>query len=370
MKKVLSIMAFFCLTQLNAQTEKGNNPNCSAPILVQNSKTSSNSALITWRNFNGATPESYNLVYKPTDRKGKPDTIFNIQDTFYKLKNLKPSTNYSVRVASVCANGEVSKYRPNNSWLFYTNAVGNYCWSVGNGLNYIDAVRLTGITYRSGADGGYGDYTSTIIPLIASNTYKMYLQAHLFFTTNVFQARVYIDYNQNGHFESNEFVGGSTVTSDETVNFSFKVPAEAKNGNTRLRVVFDEKYFSYNSACGNAANGETEDYTVSISGGALQGFSALKSLPTQTLENNLQIVPNPVPSGIATLRYNLISDGSVQIIIRDYLGKNIQFINKNISAKGAYTEKINVQNFTTGIYQVEILQNGQVVGRQKLVVVH
>lgn len=369
MKKYLPILTFFCISHIHAQEIQEQSAQCPSPNLVQDSMVWPYGALITWQNYNGTKPESYNLVFKETARKGKPDTIFNIKDSFYLIKNLKPSTNYSVRVASVCVNGEVSKYVPHYSWLFYTNAKGNYCWSVGNGIDYIEAIRLGGITYRSGEDDGYGDYTSTIIPLTANNTYKMYLQAHLFFPNNIFQFRVYIDYNQNGNFESNEFVGTVPVKSEDGVNFNFKVPADAKDGDTRLRVVFDETFLSYNSPCGNATNGETEDYTVHINGGTLQGFGALKNIPAEDAGNNLQITPNPVSAGNATIQYDLILNGNVQIIIRDYLGKNVQLFNKGNLNKGMYTEKINIQNYTSGIYQVELLQNGQVIGRQKLVVI-
>ncbi|MFZ1798330.1 MAG: GEVED domain-containing protein [Chitinophagaceae bacterium] len=369
MKKALLIPAFFCLAALNAQEVQVQQADCPAPILVQDSIVWPYRALITWENYNGSMPESYNLLYKETNRRGKPDTVFNITDSFYEMKNLKPSTNYSVRVASVCKNGEVSKYVPNYSWKFYTNAKGNYCWSVGNGLDYIEAIRLGGITYRSGEDDGYGDYTSTIIPLTANNTFKLYLQAHLFFPNNIFQFRVYIDYNQNRNFEPNEFVGTVPVTSEDGVNINFKVPADAKNGDTRLRIVFDETFLSYNSPCGNATNGETEDYTVRINGGTFQGFGALKNIPAEDAANNLQIAPNPVSAGNATIQYDLIFNGNVQIIIRDYLGKNVQLFDKGNLNKGRYSEKINIQNFTSGIYQVELLQNGQVIGRQKLVVI-
>ncbi len=377
MKTILSALTIFCVMGLNAQDVQLSGTNCQMPYLVTYNNVTMHSAVIHWGVYKGTPPpESYILKYR--DAMVSPSkwiTIDNITDTTFTLTNLKPNNGYSVKVAAVCSNGVISKYAPFRSVLeFSTNAKGNYCWAYGNGMNYIQGFRLGGVNYNSGDNGGYGDYISTIIPLTASQTYKLYLKGHIWSSINPScKFRVYIDYNQNKTFESNEFAGSVITTkSDSVVNFNFKVPASAKNGDTRLRIVYEETWFTYNSPCAYNTNGEVEDYTVNISGGSLQEFNTLKNNQAENFAETtiLKISPNPVSNGNATIQYSLINPGNVQIIIRDFMGKNIQLISKGILGKGTFTEKLNVQNVIPGIYQVNLLQNGQVIQQQKLVVVH
>src|SRR5439155_12043989 len=77
---------------------------------------------------------------------------------------------------------------------------------------------------------------------------------------------VFIDYNHNGAFtDGGELVaqGHATVP----INLSFAVPATALNGVTRMRVIM-QYYFYQTNTCGSYSYGETEDYSVNITGNA------------------------------------------------------------------------------------------------------
>jgi|GEM_PF-6590540 len=84
-------------------------------------------------------------------------------------------------------------------------------------------------------------------------------------------AKIYIDYNQNGDFsDSGEeaYVSSSFVSAPgATISGTITIPVGATLGNTRLRVVMVE---TTNAAgvtpCGAYGYGETEDYTITISG--------------------------------------------------------------------------------------------------------
>ncbi len=75
---------------------------------------------------------------------------------------------------------------------------------------------------------------------------------------------VWIDFNQDGIFERSEFslLGfgcGSTITGN------ISIPTNALEGNTRMRVrVTADGRFTPSDACTHFANGETEDYKVSV----------------------------------------------------------------------------------------------------------
>lgn len=74
---------------------------------------------------------------------------------------------------------------------------------------------------------------------------------------------VFIDLNQDGNFASDERL--LATNSSTTVNNTLVIPATAKTGPTRMRVIM--QYPSYlPTGCGTFYYGEVEDYTVNIGG--------------------------------------------------------------------------------------------------------
>lgn len=84
-------------------------------------------------------------------------------------------------------------------------------------------------------------------------------------TGNPENVAVWIDFNQNGIFEANEFTYlgygcGSTITGNVSI------PSNALSGQARMRVrVTADGMMNPGDACTHYANGETEDYRVTIS---------------------------------------------------------------------------------------------------------
>jgi gliding motility-associated-like protein len=77
----------------------------------------------------------------------------------------------------------------------------------------------------------------------------------------------WIDYNQNGTFESSELLGNAlgVGASPAVTTFSFTVPPGALPGTARLRVrVADQSVDAILNPCGNYTWGEVEDYDVTI----------------------------------------------------------------------------------------------------------
>jgi hypothetical protein len=84
-----------------------------------------------------------------------------------------------------------------------------------------------------------------------------------FWSNSYYYLVAWIDYDQNGKFDRNEtFVENALEYSWST----FKVPANAKRGLTRMRVrtYRDDPEAVLNNACASIVGGETEDYTINI----------------------------------------------------------------------------------------------------------
>ncbi len=138
--------------------------------------------------------------------------------------------------------------------------------------DYITNVTFNTINNNTVNDGpcSYGDYTNITTTIDPGTAYNLTVT---FYSEGIWTeyVSVWFDWNQNGDFEATErFDLGSGI--DATLTLSITVPLTALPGPTRMRV--NEDFGGYAAdACNNvsSAYGETEDYTVIISGGGTGG---------------------------------------------------------------------------------------------------
>ena len=140
-----------------------------------------------------------------------------------------------------------------------------------NGIDIITDVTLTnaaGATYSnpSASNGttNYDQINNTPLDLARGTTPSV---AITFGSDGAQHSAAWVDFNQNGVFESSENVAlsASSAGSGAVVTYNFLVPITATLGNTRIRVRggSDDPY-SASGACDNMDYGETEDYLVNI----------------------------------------------------------------------------------------------------------
>jgi bacillolysin len=176
-----------------------------------------------------------------------------------------------------------------------------YCTSQGGSqaYEYIDYVKLGSIARTSTADGGYYNGTASSTSIAAGSSQTISFSAGFTGTAYTEYWKVYIDYNQNGVFtDTGELVVSGSSSSAATLTSTFTVPSTAKTGNTRLRVILSDA--SATTGCGSYSYGETEDYTVSITGGAAIAAAAPASLTAGTVSGDaiLSLYPNPATSSL------------------------------------------------------------------------
>ncbi len=180
--------------------------------------------------------------------------------------------------------------------LFCLKVSGQYCTPTSRNPQVqpvITSVMLEGIantnTQTPATDYSYSDFTTMTAQLTAGATYTLTVTGEAVFPHNL---SAWIDYNHDFEFSAEELLstrvlGGSQPLS---VPISFTVPTVSLDGSTRLRVrAVEEPYGPWNLSNHPCLpfnfTGETEDYTVEITGG---------------LDNNLEIrtISSPI-SGIA-----------------------------------------------------------------------
>ena len=207
---------------------------------------------------------------------------------------------------------------------------------------YIDLVQLGSINRTSGADGGYYNGTASSTSLAAGSAQTISFSAGFVSTAYSEYFKVYIDYNQNGVFtDAGELVVSSAASSVATTRTgSFTVPTTAKNGATRMRVVMSDN--SATTSCGSYSYGETEDYTVNITGGTF----ALNGPSTAGATSTLAVYPNPTAD-----RLHLVLPGNaepVSVTVLDVRGAVVSL------ARYEGNGVLNVAGLANGLYVVRV----------------
>ncbi|MDX5319593.1 MAG: GEVED domain-containing protein, partial [Bacteroidota bacterium] len=184
-----------------------------------------------------------------------------------------------------------------NGWGFHFLKVGLNSWTHNVQCN-------TSTVYR------YWNNLGNVGTLSQGATYSYNFQtASTIYTTS---GGVWIDYNQDGIFSSNEFLGpGTTGTNAPNFNGQFTVPCNAKPGQTLIRFRCD-----YNSAvtstrgCGSVQNnyGETMDYIITITGSSAP--TANFAVPDTVFVNSPSLFVNSNQVGYVSHAWDILNQGN------------------------------------------------------------
>ena len=317
---------------------------CVAPAGLAASSLTNTSATVSWSAATGAV--SYNLQYRVSG--GSTWTTVNQTATSKSLTGLTLGTTYQYQVQTVCSTGS-STYSTIASFTTTGGVVTpTYCASKGNSVayEYIDLVSLGSISRTSGADAGYYNGTASSTSLAAGSAQTISFSAGFVGTAYTEYVKVYIDYNQNGVFtDAGELVvsaAGSTAATTRTG--SFTVPTTAKSGATRLRVVLSDA--SATTSCGSYSYGETEDYTVNITGGARLDGSTART--TGGSVERYTLYPNPATSVLSIARpLNADPAQTFTVRVSDLRGAEVRGL--------SFTDgQLNVSSLRAGIYLLTV----------------
>jgi hypothetical protein len=130
-------------------------------------------------------------------------------------------------------------------------------------------VEIGGINNTS-EKSAYSNFTTFSTSMNAGQSYPVKLTTGFSYFTYDEYWRVWIDYNKNGIFETNEIAFSGILnaapngTPTAFINGTIQIPANAPEGSTRMRVSM--KRGAYATPCETLPFGEVEDYTVNIQG--------------------------------------------------------------------------------------------------------
>ncbi len=163
----------------------------------------------------------------------------------------------------------------------------------------------------SGVAGSYSDFTAFgPYNFTAGNNYNMTVGSITTGTSYSNAFGVYIDYNRNGVFSDPGeavYLSTATVSGPHTETVSITIPATAKNGLTRMRVISNEGLVTGPTMA--VAYGEYEEYTLNISsavngGGAIPTFTAYAWTDGVT---TVATTSTTIQSPVANTTYSIIA---------------------------------------------------------------
>ena len=144
-----------------------------------------------------------------------------------------------------------------------------YCSSAATSTvgTKIDSIQLNNIKFSKTSADNYIDNTGLFVNGESNGTLSLFLRlSSADATNNTRFAKVFIDYNNNGVFDSNELVHTSTALNNGDYNTTINLASNLIiNQFTKLRIVVTEATLTSNvNACGTYSAGETQDYTLKI----------------------------------------------------------------------------------------------------------
>jgi GEVED domain/Secretion system C-terminal sorting domain/Pregnancy-associated plasma protein-A len=261
---------------------------CSAPVSLAATANNSN-VLVSW--VENATATSWEVKYGPSGfdpSSGGTAVVVNSNPALITGLNL--STNYDWYVRGICPNsaGGYSSFSVVNSFTTpsssaycsapYTNPCGIQSHNLGDvpiSIASFSVGRLSDqasilSNLNNGCLGSISDHTSIVGNISVGTTYYFIARYGVNGGNICYLGYlgVWIDYNNDKDFDDpNEAVYVSTTFVGCTINANFTVPSGITNGAKRMRVRRLSTSFSGITYCSTSAFGETEDYTVVVSGG-------------------------------------------------------------------------------------------------------
>ncbi len=325
-----------------------------APVIGTSTASVSNICLGTSFLLNSTTTTTSGYKYQWQNSIDNGITWSNLGalQNFANYTVVSQSVETQYRLVVTCTDTNLSS---TSNVVTVTQNAANQCYCT-NAINFvcsdgdvIQNVTFGGINNNSqcgNSTTGYSDYTVSVTPaeVMAGTSSAFSVKVGPSGDGWLYESvGVWIDYNQNGVFDSNEYTFIGTGL-NQVLTKDIVIPAGALLGNTRMRVVVaasKEDAFTEEYKCGpllaNNPYGEMEDYTVNIVANmAVTDFS----------KNNIKSYPNPVKDV-----FNIEAQGKIKSVkVFDVAGK--QLMTKDLNE---VKSQIDFSKFNSGVYVVTTL---------------
>ncbi|HLV38253.1 GEVED domain-containing protein [Xanthomarina sp.] len=236
---------------------------------------------------------------------------------------------------------------------FATSAVLLYCTPA---LDCTDGDNILNVTFEeidnttTCSPNGYGDFTSMVGSVLSGDTYEISVTVGDGFSNE--SVSVWIDFNQNGSFDQDEFFYIGTGSA-QVLTGDISIPTGLANGEYTMRVrvaAVGATTATWDMACDEGQfYGETEDYTIEIIGAlSVNDFNML---------SETRLYPNPINNGTFYIHAPKLNGEQVAVNITDMAGR--QIFNNNLFVNDSKVMVSVNDDLTSGMYLVTLKHAGE-----------
>ena len=322
-----------------------------------------------WNEIFGAT--FYSIRYRPVGSADWLETT-SIENDFI-FSNLSQCTDYEIQIAPNCG-ADNKGY--SQSFIEGTSGCGpcfekDYCEPLDMDASeeWIEAVKVDTFEHISGPNEGYGNFTNQFSPIKLEQGRPFNITLTPGFKGNSITEyfSIWIDWNHDGGFTSNELLYKSDSGTKEAFSTNITVPDGAILGITRLRVGM--RFESHNNFCPFSSNpifGEFEDYCVEITETTSTSIGVI-----DTEQNVFKVYPNPAFNEMVTVETKFST--SIKQMYLEWVNPNGSVLKQieisNHPASITQTQNVETQQFPSGVYFVRLRSNGKKTLIRKVVLV-
>jgi hypothetical protein len=359
-----------CGNGFSAYTVAYYNTPCIAPINLNTTNITTNSATLNWmpepntNNNNTGYSVSYRLANTNNAWIQMTDVYNNPTATFFNLTGLLAGTFYEWRVRRICA-------VPNSNYMYSQFSTLSCISNGSNASEWIDLFQLGSINRISNREpGGYANVQSNTNLTIGTNGITGLISAGFPSGSRNERYSIYIDFNRNGSFADagEKLIDQNNINSAGNFGFAINIPANVTAGPTRMRVIMKRSGGNIDP-CITGYYGETEDYNVNlVTNGNMPSFntdskpevlSRVSALNIGEGDATFRVSPNPT-NGIIDIRFTMPTDAVAYEIINGQ-GQPVQ--QGKISNKYSWTADLS--NAAAGIYFIKVIyQSGRMEYRK------
>ncbi|MBK8486003.1 MAG: S8 family peptidase [Saprospiraceae bacterium] len=219
----------------------------------------------------------------------------------FLLKNLEPCAQYELRAYNYCNN----KITPISEPFFFNVDGCNSCSSLdycrrfrpSSDLEWLEAINVDNQRFKSGNNIGYGNFVGSNQTYVfeKNKSYSFAFEPGYFNDTSNVVIAAWIDFNQDGFFDSAENFALPTVKFKSLKSYVLSIPTNAKTGYTRMRICLKYAEVSETAplSCFQSIEfGEYEDYCVFISNSICNPISKVEINRVEPTSADISVTHN------------------------------------------------------------------------------
>lgn len=328
---------------------------CEAPANLNLEQATENLLKLSWQSVAGAS--GYELMYQPGGST-EWQTI-SVENSPVSIDGLSPCLAYRFKLRAFCNPGPTA-YSPIQE--FSTKGCGAcldhvYCTATAqvSAQEWIEFITVANWSNQglSNAGPGYQNYAvadGELLQLRAGNQYPVLISPAFAGTAQKEFYRVFIDYNGDGSFASDELAFDPGFAHDGPVNGILSPPLNLTPGLSRMRVMMKAKNAT-NAAPGPCETfdfGQVEDYCVWL----LPPMVSAALEPADPIKLHVWPVPAAEQIHIAA---NEALAGARHLLIRDALGRVV------FEQTGELPTSVRVKGWAPGVYTIILEQDNRTI---------